>query len=55
MRSFNCDSTGAKHSSLVHSCESRLPSATIRYFARFGVPSASYLIQSMAIEGRGVP
>ena len=51
IRSSRWERTGAKHSSLLQSCGSRLPSATILYLARFGLLCSSYLIVDMAMVG----
>ena len=49
------DMTGAKQSLVDHTCGSRLPSATILYFARVGLPFSLYLMVDNAIVGRALP
>eukprot|EP00979_Chaetoceros_neogracilis_P012296 scaffold3187_cov123-Chaetoceros_neogracile.AAC.1 len=55
MRSSRGDITGAKQSLLDQLVGSRLPSTTIRYFARSGLPFSSGLILEMAMDGRALP
>ena len=50
-----CDSTGANVSFLSQLCGSRLPNATILYFARCGDPCSLCFIVETAIEGRVGP
>ena len=54
-RNSACDSTGAKQSDLVQLFGSRLPSTTIRYFARTGFPSPSFFMVEIARVGSARP
>jgi len=49
------ESTGAKQSEEFHWWGSRLPSATIQYFARSGFPWLSCLILEIAMVGKAGP
>ena len=54
-RSSSGERTGAKQSLDDQSCGSRLPRATMRYLARSGLPSSSFLTFERAMVGRALP